>query len=1090
MDYKMMKDLVSIINSENEPNVTKINGTAKIINNVAYVRLDGSEIYTPVTTAVEVGDGDRVSVEIKEHKATILSNITSPSVNTRSFNNLKEEVDENGNLIRMMDSSITALNASVSIINGTLNVHDSAIQSVNDAVRMQGNAILLIDNDITSMNSTIRTINSELVSQDAKINLNTSSINAMSSDISIVKSNINMLNSDITAINNTIVLQGNDIQLINNNIRVIGNDITAMNNQIGLQNNKININTADITILNSGFVIQDGVLTGLSEIVVNSLKTDYLNAAYADIDFANIDIGAIATLFTESGIINDLVVQQGAITGELVGVTLKGDLIEANTLKADKIVVRGSDGLYYKLNIDGIDNISTSEAGKFALTTSKPSDWDTNYKDYYVISNSNYTHVTGASAPTWATNTYYKLNSDHESGLDGSTIIAHSVTADRIQVTDLVAFGATIGGFVIGNASIYSIGKSSINSNTNGIYLGSDGQIYIGDQNNHMKYYKDGNNNWILDIRASSIYMGSSSKTVEQEISDINNDISSIDDDITDINKDLASKEMIVGTQVQATNIWTGVAPFDTLTDGTEILYWLPFDGNSSNATLNLTLSNGQTTGAKNVYYSGTTRVTNQYKAGNPLRMVYRSNVVIGTSTCTGWWCDANYNTNDYDRTRYNSAMKTDQTYCQSGRLIASNEKDLYSVLIPGYKFKKDSVIAYTGSAINPVTTGTNNYIMYSAVNFVNTLTYDWKIGNQEIPSTAKGYVGNKITGTNTTGQIFSGSGISSAVIGDVYINTTSTDANKYNMYLCTLGGNASTAKWAYKEDLQVLSGERWYSGSNAPSTTSGYSEGDYYYNTTNGHYYRLLSVVSESSTILQWTDLGVLIEIYKTLYLRCRLEDDMFVVDEIPFTTNTATEYDNIYYIALGSTYSLTAFSLSPDHMIYKSVIIGTDDEGNDIIEFKSSSQISIDTQNQMSSKLDVVTYTSEIKELGDQIALRVTSDTYSKGINSVRQDMNNALGVEGSADYDQSIRGTIDHVNSNFIFDINGLTISKSNSAMKLALQNSEIDFILSGNPDIIKAKMTSNSFILEELSSFQLGNFAFVVRSNGSIDFKKVK
>lgn len=520
MDYKIMKDLVSIINSENKPNTTKINGTAKIINNVTYVRLDGSEIYTPVTTAVEVGDGDRVSVEIKEHKATILSNITSPSVNTRSFNNLKEEVDENGNLIRMMDSSITTLNASVSIINGTLNVHDSAIQSVNDAVRMQGNAILLMGNDITSMNSIIKTINSELVSQDSKINLNTSSINAISSDISIVKSNINMLNSDITAINNTIVLQGNDIQLINNNINAIGNDITAMNNQIGLQNNKININTADITILNSGFVIRDGVLTGLSEIIVDNLKTDYLNSAYADIDFANINIAAIATLFSESGIIKDLIVQQGSITGELVGVTLKGDLIEANTLKADKLVVRGSDGLYYKLNIDGIDNISTSEAGKFTLTTSKPSDWDTNYKDYYVISNSNYIHVTGESAPAWTDNTYYKLNSDHESGLDGSTIIAHSVTADRIQVTDLVAFGATIGRFVIGNAAIYSIGKSAIDSNVNGVYLGSDGQIYIGDQNNCIKYYKDENSNWNLDLRANNIYMGSSSKTIEAEIDD------------------------------------------------------------------------------------------------------------------------------------------------------------------------------------------------------------------------------------------------------------------------------------------------------------------------------------------------------------------------------------------------------------------------------------------------------------------------------------------------------------------------------------------------------------------------------------------
>lgn len=1068
MDYKMMKDLVSIINSENEPNVTKINGTAKIINNVTYVRLDGSEIYTPVTTAVEVGDGDRVSVEIKEHKATILSNITSPSVNTRSFNNLKEEVDENGNLIRMMDSSITALNASVSIINGTLNVHDSAIQLVNDAVRMQGNAILLIDNDITSMNSMIRTINSELVSQDAKININTSSINTISSDISIVKSNINMLNSDITAINNTLVLQGNDIQLINNNISAIGNDITAMNNQIGLQNNKININTADITILNSGFVIQDGVLTGLSEIVVNSLKTDYLNAAYADINFANIDIGAIATLFTESGIINDLVVQQGAITGELVGVTLKGDLIEANTLKADKIVVRGSDGLYYKLNIDGIDNVSTTQASKFTLTTSKPSDWDTNYTDYYIISNSNYTHVTGASAPTWAANTYYKLNSDHESGLDGSTIIAHSVTADRIQVTDLVAFGATIGGFVIGNASIYSIGKTSIDSNTNGIYLGSDGQIYIGDQNNHMKYYKDGNNNWILDIRASSIYMGSSSKTIEEEIDDIN--------------KDLTSKEMIVGTQSAATNVWTGVAPFDALVDGMEILYWLPFDGNSSNATLNLTLSNGQTTGAKNVYYSGTTRVTNQYKAGNPLRMVYRSNVVIGTSTCTGWWCDANYDTND--RVRYQSNIKTDQTYCQNSRLIAANEDNLYATIRRGYQFKIDSPILFAGTTLNPLTTGNNNYLMYSAVSITNMLTYNCKVGTQTITSSTKGYAGTVINDEVHTGV--------AGNLGDIYINTST-----YKLYKCTTAGTKTTAVWTYQESLAATAGDKWYSGSSDPSVSSP-AAGDYYYRTDNGHYYEYVNSA--------WSDKGVLIEQYKTLYLRGTINDGIFTIDSVPFTTVVPTQEDNLYYMSLGSTYSLTAFGLFTEHPIYKYVIDGRDENDNPIGSFKPTSQISVDAQVLAVNSVSKTDYESQISDLGGMIEGKVSQTTYTKGLEDITstfesklQQTSDTLSLNfssaiqssiGDVSDSNSINGTVSNINQNFLFSNSGLTISRSNSAMMLVLQNNEIDFVLKGNTNTVKAKITSNSFILEELTTLQLGNFAFVVRSNGSIDFKKVK
>ena len=54
-------------------------------------------------------------------------------------------------------------------------------------------------------------------------------------------------------------------------------------------------------------------------------------------------------------------------------------------------------------------------------------------------------------------------------------------------------------------------------------------------------------------------------------------------------------------------------------------------------------------------------------------------------------------------------------------------------------------------------------------------------------------YYGNKITGTSTTPTVFSGSGITNAVAGDMYLNN-----NTSNIYQCTLGGNAATAAWVY----------------------------------------------------------------------------------------------------------------------------------------------------------------------------------------------------------------------------------------------------------------------------------------------------
>ena len=92
---------------------------------------------------------------------------------------------------------------------------------------------------------------------------------------------------------------------------------------------------------------------------IRNLETKKLDAEdaalkYANIDFSNIGKAAIEYFYATSGLIKNVVVGDQTITGELVGVTIKGDLIEGNTIVADKLVIKGEDGLYYKLNTDGM----------------------------------------------------------------------------------------------------------------------------------------------------------------------------------------------------------------------------------------------------------------------------------------------------------------------------------------------------------------------------------------------------------------------------------------------------------------------------------------------------------------------------------------------------------------------------------------------------------------------------------------------------------------------------------------------------------------------------------------------------------------
>lgn len=138
---------------------------------------------------------------------------------------------------------------------------------------------------------------------------------------------------------------------------------------------------------------------------------------------------------------------------------------------------------------------------------------------------------------------------------------------------------------------------------------------------------------------------------------------------------------------------------------------------------------------------------------------------------------------------------------------------------------------------------------------YLNTSTFDvynktseaWsKTGNIKGSTGTRGsqwFSGTGITGTNATGTVFSGSGITSALVNDMYLNT-STAA----VYKCTTGGNATTAKWAYVGSIKGETGTSgkdgvdgaagadgedgatWISGTTAPSTQG--KTGDFYLNT------------------------------------------------------------------------------------------------------------------------------------------------------------------------------------------------------------------------------------------------------------------
>ena len=77
----------------------------------------------------------------------------------------------------------------------------------------------------------------------------------------------------------------------------------------------------------------------------------------------------------------------------------------------------------------------------YTLLTAEPADWTTNYSNYYTRSNGVYTKVSGESAPTFATNTYYEGEESRE--LLGARVEDSSIELNPDVATSTDILGIT-----------------------------------------------------------------------------------------------------------------------------------------------------------------------------------------------------------------------------------------------------------------------------------------------------------------------------------------------------------------------------------------------------------------------------------------------------------------------------------------------------------------------------------------------------------------------------------------------------------------------------------------------------------------------
>jgi len=416
LDKKVIKDFVAAVNKKEETKTpTILTGTVHREGGTVFVKIDGSESLTPVSTVINVENGERVTLTIENHKAMITGNLSSPAARGNEVEDLKVVVGD-----KVSTAELDAITAKVGKIDGDV---ANFKETTTEKLTAQDANIKKIDGDVANFKETT------------------------TEKLSANEANIKKIDGDVASFKETTT------EKLKANSAAIGSLDSTFANFKDATAEKFKANEASIDKLKTG-----------------KLSAEDADLKYANIDFSNIGKTAMEYFYAQSGLVKDVKIGDATITGELVGVTIKGDLLEGNTVVADKLVIKGSDGLYYKLNTDGM--------------------------------------------------AVEKEQTDYNS-LNGQVIRAKSITATKIDVEDLVAFGATIGGFKISQNSIYSGVKETVGNTTRGIYMDNDGQFVFGDANQYVKFYRVSEGKYKLAIAVEDLYIGSAN--VADAISDAKN---------------------------------------------------------------------------------------------------------------------------------------------------------------------------------------------------------------------------------------------------------------------------------------------------------------------------------------------------------------------------------------------------------------------------------------------------------------------------------------------------------------------------------------------------------------------------------------
>lgn len=295
---------------------TTVFGTTVEYGGKLYVKMDGSDLLTPVATTSEISAGERVTVMVKDHTATVTGNISNPSASKGTTDAIEDE--------------ITTINATI------------------------GNFELVIADKVNT---------GELQAEVAKIN-ELMALKADIVDLNVTNATIKDLNVQVANIDKALITKADIV------------DLDAANAEI----NTLKANYADIETLVGGNLTMDNiqslVLTSskvtvdnafIKDAMIDRVSADKLNAGTINTNNVNIQSedgsmllqGSLQQFKDAEGNVRIQIGKDasGDFTFALYGADGQGQLINQNGITASAI----GDGLIVNSMVSDNANISGSK---------------------------------------------------------------------------------------------------------------------------------------------------------------------------------------------------------------------------------------------------------------------------------------------------------------------------------------------------------------------------------------------------------------------------------------------------------------------------------------------------------------------------------------------------------------------------------------------------------------------------------------------------------------------------------------------------------------------------------------------------------